>query len=420
MFGRTPYYCSIAGGSEMLYQYLADFYAKYLAEVSLEQIMLYSVRANLPIIAAGDLFDTRQISSITVQRLGRIIGEQAGLMNNYFIKGNGKHDSTEPPWMSVLYGSNNCEKAPTGWTRLSAIEKQPYLYQPPTPIRRDRTWTQEYVGQEKGRGDAIHGIDYVESQEKLQEKLDLIEPCGKTDNLLVLHQGLDGLVPHMSAELFDGMIPDGIDMVLCGHIHISGVTEIKTKSGKVIPLLSPGSLHLCSINEPPKKKMYCLGLDGSIWSTPLVTRRVIAADFCGNTEADVREATMKVVASLKKKPKPEVAKWRERISVPIVRVVYDSTTAPKIRTIVETALKEANAEAHLFYTNKTEKVDNSLDTVIDDGIDVSFINSGFDYAKAAFQTLEKDKKVRKIVETMLETTPSQENYTKLKEEFTHA
>jgi hypothetical protein len=58
-----------------------------------------------------------------------------------------------------------------------------------------------------------------------------------------------------------------------------------------------------------------------------------------------------------------------------------------------------------------------LETVVEDGMDSSFVTSSFDYAKATFQSLETDRKVRRIVETMLENQPSQETYTQLKEKF---
>jgi hypothetical protein len=177
-------------------------------------------------------------------------------------------------------------------------------------------------------------------------------------------------------------------------------------------LVSPGSLHLCSIDENPKKKLYFLGADGSIWSAPLVSRRVISANFVGGTESEIREKTLKIVASLQQgRVRPD------EIKEPIVRVIYDGATAPKMRTIFETALRDSGSNAHVFYTNRAEKVSNDLETVVEDGMDSSFVTSSFDYAKATFQSLETDRKVRRIVETMLESQPSQETYTQLKEKF---
>jgi hypothetical protein len=173
-------------------------------------------------------------------------------------------------------------------------------------------------------------------------------------------------------------------------------------------------LHLCSIDEKRKKKLYVLGADGSIWSAPLMTRRVITANFVGGTESEIREETLKMVASLQQgRVRPVI------IQTPIIRVIYDGTTAPKMRTIFETALRDAGAKAHVFYTNRAEKVANDLDTIVEDGMDSSFVTSSFDYAKATFQSLETDKKVRRIVETILEVQPSQETYTQLKETFSN-
>jgi hypothetical protein len=287
------------------------------------------------------------------------------------------------------------------------------------PLPDTVVWTQELPAWTGTEMWDVYGIDYVETMERLQEELDHLEPLirNATTNLLVLHQGVDGLLPKKAAELFDGMIPDRIDFVLCGHTHISKIFQIKTKGGKSIPLLSPGSLHLCSIDEGSKKKIYALAADGAVWSTPLITRRVLSVDFSGGTESEIRAMAVKIAASLHKKSAPHIEKIRENIKVPIVRVTYNSTTVPKVRSIFETALREAGAEAHLFYKNRAEKVSNDLDSVMDNGIDTSFVTSGFDYAKTVFQGLEKDRNVRKLVETILETQPSQENYTALKEEF---
>jgi hypothetical protein len=221
------------------------------------------------------------------------------------------------------------------------------------------------------------------------------------------------MVPKMTATLTDGMIPDWIDMILVGHIHLSRIGTLKTKSGREIPFVSPGSLHLCSIDEEPNKKMYFLGSDGSIWSKPLLTRRVIVMDFCGGTETEIRERTIKMAASLQnpKKNRPDT------IKTPIVRVVYDGTTVPKVRSMVETALRNEGVACHLFYSNKAEKVENELNTIVEEGLNSSFMDSGFDHAKTAFQGLERDKIVRNLVETILESPPVQESYQKLKETF---
>jgi hypothetical protein len=145
-----------------------------------------------------------------------------------------------------------------------------------------------------------------------------------------------------------------------------------------------------------------------------MTRRVITANFVGGTESEIREETLKIVASLQQgRVRSSV------IQIPIIRVIYDGATAPKIRIIFETALRDADGKAHVFYTNRAEKITNDLETIVEDGMDSSFVTSSFDYAKATFQSLETDKKVRRIVETMLEAQPSQETYTQLKDKFSN-
>jgi len=392
------------------------------AAVSLEQVQEHVYNLKIPIIAAGDLFDNARPSSRVVSELDCVLDNPFYDLTHLYISGN--HDRVQPPWIDVLYGKSTDNEGVTHWHNLAACPyKFGFIQEVTSDALTKMQGVQELDAWTKPTNQwRAYGIDYVETADKLQEKLDeLAQSCDpNTKNLLVLHQGVAGLIPKMTAELTDGMIPDGFDMVLCGHCHVRAVTTILTKGRKSIPLISPGSLHMCSIDEDPRKKVYLLAADGSVWSVPLITRRVISVKFSGVSESEVRETAVKVAASLNKEDVPEIATWRERIKTPILRVVYDTWETPKVKTIFETALREAGAAAHIFYTSKTEKVSNSLDTVIDDGMDAAFVNSGFDYAKAAFQTLEKDKKVRQIVETMLESTPSQESYTALKEEFIHA
>jgi DNA repair exonuclease SbcCD nuclease subunit len=364
--------------------------------------MEYEARLNVPIIAAGDIFDTTRPSSQLLYDLRYAIKNMLG---GYLVNGN--HDKVQPSWLETI-----SER----WCSLDDHKRSGTLYADKLIDTETYGMTQElpgWAGTPNYWG--VYGINHVETRERLQEKLDQMKPDSSEHckHLLVLHQGIEGLIPKMSAELSDGMIPDWVDMVLCGHTHMGRVMTIKTKDGKSIPLVSPGSLHLCSIDEDPRKKVYFLGVDGSIWSVPLILRRRINAGFCGSTESEIRGEVVKIVASLKKKTKERP----DEIKTPIIRVVYDGSTAPKVRAIFEMALREAAVDAHVFYTNRAEKVANDLQTVVDDGIDSSFVTSGFDFAKAAFQSLEKDKSVRRIVESMLESQATQENYFELKQEF---
>jgi len=409
------------------------------AYVSLNQVVSLAIRLGIPIIAAGDILDTSRPTSSLITELHDLLGGYAG--KGFYVNGN--HDKVKPSWLGALYRKSHYDtRQSSGWMDLTELplcarpgwpnEWRPFVPHAYTGIRfidtdKDTTyqWTEESPALFPATTDqwCAYGIDYVETAEKLQEKLDELKPYIRKDtkNLLVLHQGVEGLMPKMSVELFNGMVTDEIDIVLCGHTHISEVLTITTENGKNIPLISPGSLHVCSIDENPRKKVYVLAADGAIWSTPLATRRVISVNFSGSTEAEIRSIAVKVVATLKKKRKKTVPLEQyllDKIDVPLLRVVYDTSTTPKVKAIFETALRDAEVTAHLFYTNRTEKVASELETVVQDGINATFVNSGFDYAKAAFRQLEKDKKVRRIVESILENNPSQESYETLKKEFT--
>jgi len=282
-----------------------------------EQVADYAKQFGCPIIAAGDIFDSTRPSSQMLGDLRKILHGSIG----YFINGN--HDKVSPSWMTLI---------DTG-----TVEGRTYWYDVATScyfLDRNAKAPPDESGllQERPGWNAdqwqwwVYGINHVETREKLQGHLDGIESLlsDETNNLLVLHQGIEGLLPKMSAELFDGMIPDDIDLVLCGHTHIGGVLSIKTKGGREIPLVSPGSLHLCAIDEEPLKKLYFLRAGGAIGSVPLLSRRIINANFIGGTESEIREETLKIVASLQRsRVRPE------KIQSPIIRVIYDGTTAPQ-------------------------------------------------------------------------------------------
>jgi len=387
------------------------------AWVSLDQLSKYSWQGmDLPIIAAGDLLDTARPTSEVLSQLREAMNVDQYVEHRGFCI-NGNHDKSDPSWMEILFPS----EPRRSWTHLSKQKNGCMLRsRRRLPSEDGKVWTLETPPLPDPLSKwCVYGIDYVETREQLQEKLDALEPQlgWVSHNLLVLHQGVEGIIPKMSAELSDGMIPDNVDMVLCGHAHVSKVVSIETKSGNSIPLLSPGSIHMCSIDEDPKKKVYFLAQDGSIWSVPITVRRTVIGDFSGGTESEIREKSIKIAAALRKKAKPEVEQIREKISTPLVRIIYDGATVPKARSIFEMALREAGVEAHVFYKNKAEKITDDMDVIVEEGMSTSFVASSFDYAKTAFQTMEKDKIVRKIVETMLDTEPSQENYTNLKGEF---
>ena len=208
---------------------------------SLKQVVKHAQDFNLPILAAGDIFDTPRPSTGLLRDVRDILFQERAVA---YVNGN--HDKVTPPWFEVVLGQRpilnyNRLGVLSHWTLSSGCPVEPEQY----------NLKNELPGGKKKHAWFVYGIEYVETAEKLQERLDaLTEQTAPNPmkHLLVLHQGLEGLIPKMTAELTDGMIPDWVDMVLCGHIHIGTVTTIKTKGGKAIPLVSPGSLHLCAIN----------------------------------------------------------------------------------------------------------------------------------------------------------------------------
>jgi DNA repair exonuclease SbcCD nuclease subunit len=369
----------------------------------LQQICKTASHYGLPIIAAGDMFDVKRPPLQILLDAKLIIDNTEG----YYIQGN--HDKTTPSWMSLIssdtswwdivrdtpvLGPSRCPSVPdTGeWTK----ERDPSFLKPVNK------WT-------------LYGIHYVGSREQLQTELDQLPELNESGvgNILVLHQSCSEVFPMGEPELIDGMIPNDYDLVICGHYHKAMLASIKTKSGDSVPCLSPGGTHLLSIAEDPSKKIYMFCDDGAIYSKKLITRRVIRQDVQNATESEIRQSLVGLVQALKKK---KTVKRPPEIDTPIVYVIYNSATVETLKSIVDTTLKSEGVAAHIFYKDISEK--DSYEIEFADNTEFSAtISTGFEYARDVFLQSEQDSNIRRIVESMLDTEPSQESYEQIKNTF---
>jgi hypothetical protein len=366
------------------------------AECSLRQVTDLSRKTGLPIIAAGDLFDSKRPVPFDLITAYRLCRDTTG----YYIQGN--HEKQTPPWMQLI--------AP-GWTHL---EKQPVVIDlfdakidesnlktviPPV-FDDDCAWT-------------VYGIDYVGTPEQLQDKLDALEIDENEGmaNLLVLHQSAQQTMPMDINELKSFMIPDGVDLVVLGHCHQSSTFTLTTKSGHEIPAISPGGFHLLSILESPGKFVYILFANGERRSMPLVTRRVLSVNLCDNTDSEVREKAAELRQKVRKgKKRPS------EIEKPIAYARMNEATSHEAERIMKTELGECS---HLFF--KREHIDDATTPTDINRLENIAIarhaESGYGFIRNIFTEMEPDADVREIVEGLLGTDPSQGVYEELKTSF---
>jgi hypothetical protein len=160
-------------------------------------------------------------------------------------------------------------------------------------------------------GVAFYGLDWCPSF-ALQDQLDRIVPPESTKwkRVLVLHQVcVPAMVsteffqdtPHqfvstwsssslevtdrdakisqklqiIPTQLNDYMVPDWVDLVIVGDTHKHTVFTLRSKSGNLIPCLSPGALAMQAVNELSFGKAFVLYSDLSFESLNFETRPVV-------------------------------------------------------------------------------------------------------------------------------------------------
>ena len=141
------------------------------AATSLLQVYDDSTDYGLPVIAAGDLFDKPRPTIHVIDLLNEVFAEYTGHKQLcYHINGNSGHDKVKPPWMSALFGHGTTNQ---NWHDLTtccgSLDTQFSVEE------LDESWTEELPAWTTAtRNWLVHGIDHVETREKLQEELDRV------------------------------------------------------------------------------------------------------------------------------------------------------------------------------------------------------------------------------------------------------
>ena len=369
------------------------------AAFGLRQIVYYATKNKLPVIAAGDLFHTKNPGLDIMVETMLFLKDLPGC----YVQGN--HEKRCPSWMTLVAPhwvplQDNMYEIPFSPRTLldEYPDEKPNPEQEPL-FDRDRTWL-------------VHGLDYVLSIEELQTGLDRLEaalcPASDTANLLVLHQAASPFQPKNYCELLDGMLPDAIDLVLIGDTHEAGIAPLESKSGRRIPCLSPGGTYIVKINENPNKKLYTLYADGSIRSRPLLTRRRIVKTLRGMSDEQLYAVVEQLAEALRtgRKRPDEIAK-------PIVYLELDSETSVHAESILSDSFHD---QAHLYFKRVTENEQPESEPVDTDEIDLDN-HSGDRQVLDLLQKREEDETILRLVGFMLDNEPVYESYERMKHHF---
>lgn len=167
-----------------------------------------------------------------------------------------------------------------------------------------------------GGGIMVAGIPYMRSVEKLSEALANAPVC----DILLMHAGFRHLLGFDEACQCESRdIPEHVDMVLNGHVHVHDVT------GKVY---SPGSLSVNSVTEfTAGHGVFRINTDTrqTDW-IPIAVRHYIAVNW---TEGD----TVKIPEAIRKR-------------LPVINLIYTNAQAAEVA-----AFKERNKERAVFLDN---------------------------------------------------------------------
>lgn len=198
------------------------------------QIVDYAVQHKLPIIAAGDLLDKKENNSSPVFHMGVEIDRmRTPGLDFYYIQG--QHELQETPWLAIR-----------DWA----------------------TWlTEAEFGLKLGKHN-LGGFDWCR-REKLLEQLSY---APKELDILVMHQVCgDFMGSVVVPELMLAEVPH-VKLLIIGDYHKHLQLATHNKQGDPMLVLSPGSTHMRSIDEPAEKFFFVLNDNLTAESVPIRSR----------------------------------------------------------------------------------------------------------------------------------------------------
>lgn len=259
-----------------------------------DQVLMYAVNRQLPVISSGDIMDCGDKGGVSKVLSWLKLHSQLDV--GYIV---GNHDLSgytvgvqNPPWANIL---ENFKR-----------------------IDRDEEW-------KKG----VQGLDYQHGRTQFIYALNVLREKGRRD-ILVIHQAIKELLPFEGAwQVTLDELQGLAKLVICGDVHIS--KEFTLPDGTIV--LSPGSTVATAFNEELDKKFPVVEIDGKMvkveW-VPIVQRRAIYEATAINAEE--RKEVLKFMET-----EPIDSKLPEDIRSPILQIKFtpDKDFYNKMQKIAE-------------------------------------------------------------------------------------
>lgn len=250
---------------------------------SMYQIVRLCIEKGLPLLLGGDLFDKDRPDSRSILEMQRCMQLMSDAkLPVFFIEG--QHERAQPPWMLAC----------------------------PDVISVDGA-------QFEISGHKFYGLSWA-PHEVIQERVKLIPPDVE---FVMMHQvwceHMGNVVVTPEVSVHD--MPHGL-CVLSGDYHVTQITQHNTACGQVT-LVSPGSISLRSIKEPPQKYVFEYQFETKKFvKHELNTRFVIAASISSAEGLD--GVASAVNEALQRRPAvPDDLHYQNAIREPIACISYD-------------------------------------------------------------------------------------------------
>lgn len=246
------------------------------ADYSLKQIVDAAIAFQIPLIAAGDLFDVKHPDSYTVNATaGHMARLHAAGLKCYYVQG--QHEMANPTWFSLFPG---CEHVHNKYFEISGVKLFGYDYFLPTSI---------------------------------EDSYNRFKPA----DVLVTHQVWSELLPHTGQEfccsytLVGQQIP--YKALISGDFHSHFVTPVGA-----MKFVSPGSICLQDLKESCNKAMWIMTDRLEFVSVPYFSRKLV------HFTIDSEKSLHSLVSSADELVKINYQTLPNDIGRPIFRIRYSS------------------------------------------------------------------------------------------------
>lgn len=272
----------------------------------LKQVVDIALLFNIPLVAAGDLFNHSYPDSYSVRMaMEQLYRLQKANLAVYYNQG--QHEKTkDQPWLG--------------------------LHSHPIHIHK------KYADIKNIR---LTGLDYTRPDSLIAN---LNEICKKDTDILIAHQTWHEFMGQYSKEAFLSSVPN-IHTILTGDFHKHTYLRIKGATNQKLLVLSPGSLCLQTLDEPSTKAVFVLYDDMSFESVPIKSRVINHFDVKDQDELDILLSSLdNGVLDLQDDVSTEISK-------PIISIRYNTNIKDAFIQVSNKVLDKA----HLFTKPISEK-----------------------------------------------------------------